>query len=227
MSDWDPGQYLKFESGRNKPIRDLIGHVDLPSPSRIIDIGCGPGNSTAFLAKRWPGAEIIGLDSSAAMLEAARKRLPGLQWMEKDAAGDLSGLGTFDLVFSNAALQWMPKHEKLIPGLFTLLNPGGVLAVQMPQNQDSPLHRALLQKNGDIRAQQYNNAGFYYDILSRLTGNLELWITEYQHVLDCHGDVIEWFKGTGFRPYLEKLDARAVIWNCPLFAYCISPQPVV
>jgi len=208
MSEWNPGQYLKFESERGKPIADLLGHVELDAPARVIDIGCGPGNSTEFLAKRWPEAEIIGLDSSRTMLEAARKRLPDLQWAECDAAGDLSRLGKFDLVFSNAALQWMPDHEQLLPRWFALLNPGGVLAVQAPHNHDSPLHRVLLARGGNkSRVAQYRPAE-YYDILSELTNEFEIWTTSYHHVLNSHEDMIEWYKGTGFRPHLEKLDAR-------------------
>ena len=208
MSDWNPGQYLKFEGERGKPVLDLLGRVRLPCPARMIDIGCGPGNSTEFLAKRWPGAEIIGLDSSKSMLEAARKRLPDIRWAEYDASGDLSHLGTFDLVFSNAALQWMPAHEQVLPRWFGLLRPGGVLAVQVPHNHDSPLHRALLARDeNNSRVTQYRPAD-YYEILSRLTDEFEIWTTEYHHVLDSHEDMIEWYKGTGFRPHLERLDAR-------------------
>jgi len=216
MADWNPGLYLRFESERGKPIADLLARVGLPCPARVIDIGCGPGNSTECLARRWPGAEIVGLDSSKAMLEAAARRLPGPRWVERDAAGDLSGLGPFDLVFSNAALQWMPAHERVLPAWFALLRPGGVLAVQAPNNFDSPLHQALLALAGSekwrgalpqARPQNYRDAGYYYDILSRLTADFELWATVYYHVLDCHEDMIEWYKGTGFRPYLEPLDA--------------------
>jgi len=189
MSGWVPGQYLKFEAERGRPVTDLLGRVGLPCPARVIDIGCGPGNSTQFLAKRWPEAEIVGLDSDGAMLEAARKRLPALRWIECDATGDLSHLGKFDLVFSNAALQWMPDHERLIPGLFALLNPGGVLAVQVPHTNASPLHRFLEQPMQRIEP------GRYYDILSGLTDSFDLWATTYFHVMDSHGDIIEWYRG--------------------------------
>ena len=206
MSGWDPGQYLKFESERGRPVTDLLGRVRLPCPARVTDIGCGPGNSTQFLAKRWPEAEITGLDSDGAMLEAARRRLPSLHWIEGDASQDLSHLGKFNLVFSNAALQWMPDHERLLPRWFALLNPGGVLAVQVPHNHDSPLHRILLARGGnESRVKQYRPAE-YYDILAKLTNVFEIWTIEYHHVLNCYEDVIEWYKGTGFRPHLEKLD---------------------
>jgi len=203
MSGWNPGQYLKFESERNKPITDLLGRVHLPCPARVIDIGCGPGNSTQFLARRWPEAEIIGLDSSKAMLEAAAKRLSNLQWIEQDASGDLSHLGKFDLVFSNAALQWMPDHKRLLPRLFALLNPGGVLAVQVPHTNASPLHRFLEQPMRCIEP------GRYYDILSGLTDSFDLWATTYFHVMDSHGDVIEWYRGKpNFTEFPDDILAR-------------------
>jgi len=198
VSGWNPGQYLKFESERGKPVVDLLGRVGLPCPARVIDIGCGPGNSTEFLAKHWPQAEIIGLDSSGAMLEAAAKRLPGLRWVEHDASGDLSHLGKFDLVFSNAALQWMPDHERLVPGLFELLNAGGVLAVQVPHTNASPLHRFLEQP------MQLIEPGRYYDILSQLTDSFDLWVTTYFHVMDSHKDVMKWYRG---KPNFKELPA--------------------
>ncbi|MDR2687001.1 MAG: methyltransferase domain-containing protein [Oscillospiraceae bacterium] len=217
MNDWNPGQYLKFENERNKPITDLLSRVHLPCPKRVLDIGCGPGNSTGFLARRWPDAEMIGLDSSQAMLEAARERLPGPCWIECDATGDLSHLGRFDLVFSNAALQWMPDHERVVPAWFAMLKPGGVLAIQAPGNFNSPLHQALLATAGNekwrgalqqAKPQNYRAARYYYDILSKFTDKFELWAVEYHHVLDSHEDMIEWYKGAGFRPYLAELDTR-------------------
>jgi len=217
MPDWNPAQYLKFEADRNKPIADLLSHVNLANPARIIDIGCGPGNSTGFLARRWPGAELIGLDSSRAMLEQARATLPDVQWIEQDAAQDLSALGKFDLVFSNAVLQWLPEHERVILAWFALLKPGGVLALQRPHNFDSPLHRTLLELAGSVswraklsesRPQHYHPSAFYYDILSGMDCAFELWTTKYYHVLGSHEDIIEWYKGTGFRPYLGQLSGR-------------------
>jgi len=215
---WNPEQYLKFKEYRNKPIADLLGHVALEDPKRIIDIGCGPGNSTRFLAQRWPQAEIIGLDSSKEMLETAAQALPQVKWAEADASGDLSSFGMFDLVFSNAALQWMPDHERLIPKLFGMLNPGGVLAVQMPQNRNSPLQQALRSlvanetwsvKLPERRPLTYapNAAAYYYDILSKLPCAFEIWRTHYCHVLDSHEDILEWYKGTGLSPYLSQLNA--------------------
>ncbi|MCL2486152.1 MAG: methyltransferase domain-containing protein, partial [Oscillospiraceae bacterium] len=126
-------------------------------------------------------------------------------------------LGKFDLVFSNAALQWMPEQERVVPGWFELLSPGGVLAVQLPNNFASPLHQAMLamaqsekwrSRIAEVRQIQYFSAGYYYDILAKLPGEFEIWTTTYQHVLDSHEDIVEWYKGTGFRPYLNQLDEQ-------------------
>jgi len=213
MADWNPGLYLKFESDRTKPIADLLSHVHLNEPRRIVDIGCGPGNSTRFLAQKWPDAELIGLDNSSAMLETARKSMPEIQWIEHDATGDLSALGKFDLMFSNAALQWMQDHARVVPNLFRLLNPGGVFAVQIPHNYDSPLHQAMQNlaietwhRKLEPRNLNFNPAGYYYDILSKLSSTFELWGTSYYHVLESHENIIEWYKGTGLRPYLDQLN---------------------
>ena len=214
MADWNPGQYLKFERDRNKPIMDLFSHVHLEAPKRIVDLGCGPGNSTRFLAARWPEAELIGLDSSKAMLETACKAMPDVQWLALDATGDLSALGRFDLVFSNAALQWMPDHARVLSNWFELLNPGGTLAIQLPCNHGNPVHRTLQRLpeseawRGKLRPSPLRQfpAGNYYDILSGLPCEFELWTTRYYHVLQSHEDIIEWYKGTGFRPYSGQLN---------------------
>ena len=214
MPDWNPAQYLKFESDRNKPIADLLNHVHLDEPGRVIDIGCGPGNSTGFLARRWPRAEVIGLDRSPAMLEKARQSYPELQWVEQDATGDLSALGKFDIVFSNAALQWLPEHERVIPNWFALLKPGGVLAVQLPQNDNSPLRQATQKLANSVawRAKlphtnppQLYSIGEYYDILAKLDGKFELWTTVYHHVMDSHEDIMNWDKS---KPFMNQLDAQ-------------------
>jgi len=209
MPDWNPAQYLKFERDRNKPIADLLSHVQLDTPARIIDIGCGPGNSTGFVARRWPNAELIGLDSSAAMLEKARQTLPDVQWLEHDATQNLSSLGSFDLVFSNATLQWLPDHARVLPNWFGLLNPGGMLAVQLPHNFNNPVHLALhdMAETWGLApsSSRFHPVSFYYDILAALTDEFELWTTIYYHVMRSHEDIVEWYKGTGLRPYLEQL----------------------
>ncbi len=144
MPTWDADQYLRFGDERTQACRDLAARVALASPRRIIDLGCGPGNSTAVLARQWPGAELMGLDSSADMIDAARAAHPQGRWVVGDiatwAAGDE---GPFDVVFSNAAMQWVDDHASIYPRLLGHAAPGGALAVQVPDNHDGPAHRLM------------------------------------------------------------------------------------
>ncbi len=217
MSDWKPELYLKFEKQRTQPSVDLATRIDMPLPQRIIDIGCGPGNSTAVLKKRWPGAAITGLDSSPAMIAQARETDSGISWVCADASGDLSALGRFDIVFSNAAIQWMPDHETLLPNLFSLLKSGGVLAVQVPNTTSMPIHIALQTliktekwraKLGSASTHSTHAVPYYYDILSTLTADIDLWETHYHHVMESHNALVQWYSSTGLRPYLNGLDCE-------------------
>src|SRR5277367_4472841 len=141
---WSARQYTSFEKERTRPVRDLLSAVETTDVKRAIDLGCGPGNSTELLVDRFPTAEVSGLDSSADMIEAARKRLPGLRF-------DLGGIATwdaagpFDVILANAVLQWLPDHEALMPRLIGKLADGGALAVQMPDNLEEPAHRLMRQ----------------------------------------------------------------------------------
>ncbi len=215
MSDWKPELYLKFERQRTQPSIDLTARIDLAAPKRIIDIGCGPGNSTAVLANRWPDANITGLDSSPAMIAQAGQTNKDITWVCADASNGLSALGRFDIVFSNAAIQWMPDHETLLPKLFSLLEGGGVLAVQVPNTTNMPIHivlKALVKsgewhdKLGDITTHSTCAAPTYYDILSKLTPDIDLWETHYHHVMDSHNALVQWYTSTGLRPYLNALE---------------------
>src|SRR5436305_10708430 len=135
MHVWDAGQYLRFADERTRPALDLIARIDLAAPQRIVDLGCGPGNSTALLRQRWPEAAIAGLDSSADMLESARRDYPGIDFAIGDIA-EWAAAEPHDLVFSNAALQWVGRHEHLLPRLMDMVAPDGALAVQRPRNHD-------------------------------------------------------------------------------------------
>jgi trans-aconitate 2-methyltransferase len=214
MIDWNPDSYLKFRNERTQPSIDLVSRIEIVNPSSIIDIGCGPGNSTQALFERWPNADIIGLDHSQEMIAKAKSDYPNRKWIHADAA-HYDPQETYDIVFSNATLQWIQNHEKLIPRLFSFLKVNGALAVQVPANDKSPLHKSLLtvSKNdkwykfsGDCdRLLNYQSASYYYDILNGLSSKIDLWETTYYHILSNHQALIEWYKSTGMRPFLERL----------------------
>ncbi len=216
MPSWSSSQYLKFEDERSRPAAELVARVPLDSPGKIVDIGCGPGNSTELLVKRWPDAKVAGLDSSDNMLEAARKRLPETEFFKADAATWAPDADT-DLIYSNATFQWVPKHLDVMERLFRALKPGGVLAVQMPDNLSEPSHLAMEEaaKDGPW-AKKLAGAGLardplpsktvYYDRLAPLSAKFDIWHTIYTHPLDGAEGIVEWVKGTGLRPYVDPLD---------------------
>src|SRR4051812_44494980 len=135
--DWSAAQYLKFEDERTRPPRDLLAQVPLHSPERVVDLGCGPGNSTELLIERFPDAEVIGVDSSPDMLRQARARLPRCLFVEGDLSTWLPEQRT-DLLFGNAVFHWVPDHPQVLARLLRSLPPDGVLAVQMPDNTNEP-----------------------------------------------------------------------------------------
>ena len=143
MNKWNPDLYLKFADERTQPSYDLISRINIANPANIVDIGCGPGNSTKALRERWPQAHILGLDSSKEMIAKARVSYPQGDWVLADAANWKTDV-KYDIVFSNATLQWIPNHERLLKTLFDCINTAGVLAVQVPANNSSPLHQALV-----------------------------------------------------------------------------------
>jgi len=213
MSKWDPRHYLQFERERTLPVRDLVSRIELQSPSTIVDLGCGPGNSTAVLAKRWPDASIIGVDSSAEMLTQARESSVRAKWILADIR-EWQPDNSVDLVFSNAALQWVSLHEIEIPRLFNLVAKHGALAFQIPTHTDlwfevlekivmSPVWRDKFLK-GTSEFYSYE-LGFYYDLLSGQSKRLDLWETRYFHVLSSPEAIVEWTQGTALRPLFDRL----------------------
>ena len=133
---WDSAAYLRFKAERTQPSIDLVKRIDLEQPRKLLDVGCGPGNSTQVLADAFPNAlRIIGIDSSPEMIEAAKDDHPDMEFRICDAL-NLPSLGEdgFDVVFSNACIQWVPDHPRLIRDMLALLRPGGMLAVQVPMN---------------------------------------------------------------------------------------------
>lgn len=214
MKDWNPDKYLLFKKQRTQPAIDLAMRIKDCSPSTIADIGCGPGNSTRVLKQVFPTAEIIGTDSSENMIRKAQKENPDINFSVCDAQ-ELTG--KYDLLFSNACLQWIPNHSELIPKLMTKLNSGGILAVQIPMNAEEPLFR-IINKTVEERSEDFRHTYFeqndilspeeYYNILSNCSNNFEIWETVYYHSMPSHRHLIEWVKTTRLRPYLEVLDEK-------------------
>jgi trans-aconitate 2-methyltransferase len=217
---WSANQYVAFEDERTRPVRDLLSALpDIPA-QRVIDLGCGPGNSTELLAARFPGAAVSGIDSSPDMIAAATRRLPQAQF----AIGDIEiwkDLGPFDVILANAVLHWVPDHSTLLPALIAKLASGGGLAIQMPDNLDVPAHRLMreIAENGPwamtlAEASKSRtplaSADGYYEMLRPLCSRVDVWRTTYYHALSGGaGAVVEWFKGSGLRPYLDPLDAAS------------------
>ncbi|MBT4642031.1 MAG: methyltransferase domain-containing protein [Deltaproteobacteria bacterium] len=214
MGDWNPELYLQFKSERTQPSIDLISRINQAEPRSIIDMGCGPGNSTQALVNRWPKSQVTGLDGSAAMIQQARQDFPHQEWIIADAT-TFETETRFDLVFSNAAIQWIPNHEELLTRLFNLLSENGTLAIQIPLFLDMPLGKIINKRANDDRWRAQtegvldlftiHDVSFYYDILSKLFNSIEMWETNYMHVLNSHGSIMEMMSSTGLKPYLERL----------------------
>ncbi|MHA3737612.1 trans-aconitate 2-methyltransferase [Pseudomonas sp. Eth.TT006] len=219
---WSAKQYVAFEDERTRPARDLLAAIPTVQARSVVDIGCGPGNSTELLVQRFVQARVSGLDSSPDMIDAARKRLPQLQFdvAEIDRWGDA---GPFDVIFANAVLQWLPDHAKLLPALAGKLSPGGSLAIQMPDNLNEPSHRLMREvaasgpwaaKLADAAGQRTEmaSASDYFSMLRPHCSRVDVWRTTYHHPLaDGAAGVVEWFKGSGLIPFLKPLseDERA------------------
>ena len=214
MSDWDARQYLRFESERTRAAADLLARVH-GEARLVVDIGCGPGNSTELLVTRFPNAEIIGLDSSDDMLAKARQRLPRVAFEKADVATWRPAAAP-DVIFANAVMQWVPDHVNAMIRLVEQLAPGGRLAVQTPDNLDQPTHAlmreiaerpAFKHKLAEAAASREPIGAFadYYAALAPHCENVDLWRTTYAHVLAGPDAIVEWVKGTGLRPFLEPL----------------------
>jgi trans-aconitate 2-methyltransferase len=213
MPTWDEQQYSKFIDQRTRPARELLSRVPLGAAERIVDLGCGPGNSTQLLAERWPNARITGVDNSADMLVKAREALPNIEWVQADLR-NYRPEGPIDVLFANAVFQWLPDHRTLFPELLQWLRPGGALALQMPYNANEPTHRAMRELPGPWSAKiararpdaRVETPAFYYDLFATRASSVDIWQTRYEQVMVDADAIVEWVKGTGLRPYLEALE---------------------
>ena len=214
---WDPAVYLDFANERTQPAVDLLAHVPNRAPRLVVDLGCGPGNSTALLAARWPQAQLMGLDGDAAMLERARRTHPAVTWVQGDIA-QWQPETPPEVIVSNAALHWLDNHAAVLPRLLSLLPDGGTLAVQMPANFTEPSHvlmRAVARSGPwaaalapHLRDAPVAGLQDYYHWLNDHCSRLELWETTYLMRLTGADPVLAWVRGTALRPLLRALDEK-------------------
>ncbi|HVH80942.1 MAG TPA: trans-aconitate 2-methyltransferase, partial [Stellaceae bacterium] len=212
--EWDARQYLRFSDARTLPALDLLARIGIKAPRRIVDLGCGPGNSTSPLKARWPEAEVTGVDSSDELLAAARRDHTDIAFAKADIASWTAD-EPCDVVFANASLQWVGDHEQLMPRLFEQVTPGGVLAVQMPRNHDFATHRLMREVaaegtwrdrlEGARDASPVKAPEFYYDLLAPRSAAFTIWETNYIQIMDGVPAIISWLHGTGLRPFLARL----------------------
>lgn len=213
---WSPDQYLKFADHRLRPALDLLSRIPAENPETVIDLGCGPGNITEWLKRRWPSARITGVDSSVEMLDSAKARWPGMAWEKADIGEWLPKVPAL-VIYSNAALQWLDNHRALFARLYGALAPGGVLAVQMPRNFDQPSHalmRAVAQEgpwrevlSPHLRPSPVADARDYWRMLEPLGAGIDIWECDYLQVLEGEDAVLQWILGSALRPLLAALEA--------------------
>jgi trans-aconitate 2-methyltransferase len=212
---WDPAQYARYRDQRSRPFFDLTAQIDAPAPGTVVDLGCGSGELTLVLAERWPGARVHGVDSSAEMI--ARAPVAPNLGFSVGSAEDFDANGT-DVLVSNAMLQWVPDHQDLLVRWSRQLAPGGRLAFQVPANFTAPSHRLMRELaesltwrdrlEGVLRGpESVAEPGAYLDLLTRAGLAVDVWQTEYQHLLSGPDPVLEWVRGTGLRPVLAALTA--------------------
>jgi trans-aconitate 2-methyltransferase len=214
---WSAKLYTAFEDERTRPVRDLLNAVPAAGARTAVDLGCGPGNSTEVLAGRAPGAAITGIDSSPDMIEAARRRLPGVNF-ELATIQDWRAAAPVDLILSNAALHWVPDHTTLLPRLAGMLSAGGCLAVQLPDNLGDTAQLLMLKVASqgawaarladahDART-PIGSIGDYYNLLKPVCTRVDIWRTDYVHPLAGPAAIVAWFRSTGLLPFLGPLDA--------------------
>jgi trans-aconitate 2-methyltransferase len=221
---WDPDRYMEFADLRSRPGLELIARINHADPQIIVDLGCGPGHLTAVLARRWPQARVIGIDDSAEMLATAETGFPSTQWptikWETANIDAWSPPYPISILYSNAALHWVGDHRALIPRLFDLVAPGGVMAIQMPDNWDQPTHQLISRLVDDPRWQSRTapvypghpvaRSSEYRAWLQAEASELDQWRTTYYHVLEDADPVLNWVKGSVLRPILAVLEPSEV-----------------
>lgn len=214
---WSPAQYLRFDDERTRAAMDLLARVPVSEPGKVVDLGCGPGNSTALLRSRWPDAMIVGIDNSADMLAKASESGVDARWVMADI-GEWVPEKPVDVIFANASLHWLADHASLIRRLVRGIVHGGCIAIQMPRNFEAPSHTLVRDvaleflprsKLGILSEKPVHSPDFYYDILRPHCAVVDIWETEYLHVLRGDNPVLNWVRGTALVPILNELDDEA------------------
>ena len=213
---WDPGQYNRFADERSTPLEELLAHVPDQAGGEVLDLGCGSGVAIPLIRDRWPGARITAIDNSAEMLEAAGQNSDARTMLIQADIASWTPVGAFDLVFSNAALHWLDDHDTLFPRLMDWLAPGGVLAVQMPNNWAEPSHRLMAEtaKSGPwrqklaplLREAPVGDIAFYEKLLKPVSQTCDIWETVFAHALQGEDAVYHWIEGTSLKPLLDALE---------------------
>lgn len=217
---WSANIYGKFENERMQPSIDLVNRIEMKKAGRIIDIGCGSGMSTLPLRKRFTESEIVGIDLSENMLKKARELMSDVTWIRRDCSKKIDDLGTFDIVFSNAFLQWLQNQEEFIMNTKELLNDNGLFAIQIPCFEEMAISKIIkdvakeFDKKNVLFCNVYKNQCFnysleeYYDIFSIYYKNIHIWQTNYIHQMQDCNSIIDFVKGTALLPYLDCLDVK-------------------
>ncbi len=218
MATWHPAQYLQFSTERLRPALDLLAQIPLEHVEKIADIGCGTGSVIPYLRQRWGNAHIVGVDSSPDMLATAQQQLKDEQihWQLADIANWQSSYAPFDVLFSNAALHWLPNHPHLLPHLLTHLAKNGVFAMQVPNNFAFPTHTCLFELAKQNFWSPYLTPHLppppfvlspeaYYVLLAKHCQSVNVWQTTYYHNLQGEHPIFEWIKGSWLRPILDIL----------------------
>jgi trans-aconitate 2-methyltransferase len=210
---WDPKTYLAFAGERTRPAAELLARIPDAEPGHVADLGCGPGNSTALLAARWPRASIEGVDPSESMLEEARGSAVRARWTKADIASWKPN-SLCDVIFSNATFQWLDDHEALLPRLMGYVAHGGIFAFQVPRNFDEPSHALMREvasegpwssKLSAVRRVSVFSPQAYYGLLAARAAAVDIWETIYLHALEGDDAVYRWVSGTGLRPFADAL----------------------
>ena len=211
---WDPDRYLVYADERGRPFLDLLARVGAEAPRRVVDLGCGPGNLTALLAKRWSTADVLGVDSSPEMVERARRGgFTGVRFESGDVRS-WEPAEPVDVLVANATYQWVPGHLRLLPRLVDHVGAGGWFAFQVPGSHGEPSHVLLHELAADPRFAVYtegvarphsHDPGVYADALLDLGLGVDVWETTYLHLLSGPDPVFTWISGTGARPTLQAL----------------------